>query len=61
MFNDILTCLGLDYRDTLLKTIYLVVQGIIILKIRSVDFITALMLKDIPLISKLYENNFSTP
>ena len=31
MFKDILTCLGLDYRDDSLKTFYLVVLGIIVI------------------------------
>ena len=36
MFKDILTFLGLDYRDGLLKTLYIVVLGISIPIIRSI-------------------------
>ena len=34
LFNDILTFLGLDYRDTSLNILYLIVIGISIQKIR---------------------------
>ena len=34
LFKDILTCLGLDYRDASLITIYLDEKGIFIPKIR---------------------------
>ena len=36
MFKDILTFLGLDYRDALLIILYLIVTGISTLKIRSI-------------------------
>ena len=36
LFKDILTFLGLDYRDTLLIALYFVVLGISIPKIRSI-------------------------
>ena len=36
LFNDILTFLGLNYRDASLKTLYFVVLGISILKIRPI-------------------------
>ena len=37
MFKDLLTFLGLDYRVASLIILYLVVPGIIIPKIRSID------------------------
>ena len=41
IFKDILTLLGLDYRDASPTTLYFVVPGIIIQKIKkSDDFIT---------------------
>ena len=40
MFKDILTFLGLDYRDSSLITLYLIVIGISNPKIRSVEWIT---------------------
>ena len=36
MFKDILTFLGLDYRDALLITLYFVVVGISIPKIKTI-------------------------
>ena len=36
MFKDILTFLGLDYRDALLITLYFVVPGISTSKIRTI-------------------------
>ena len=37
IFKDILTLLGLEYRDALPLTLYLIVPGIIISKIRKSD------------------------
>ena len=36
LFKDILTLLGLDYRDASLIILYLIIIGISILKIRSI-------------------------
>ncbi len=40
MFKDILTFLGLDYREASLITLYFVVLGIGIPKIRSDNYFT---------------------
>ena len=37
IFKDILTFLGIEYRDTLFITMYFVVLGISIPKIRSIE------------------------
>ena len=39
MFKDILTFLGLEYRDALLITLYFVVLGISMPKIRSIGWL----------------------
>ena len=45
MYKDILTFLGLDYRDAWFITLYFVVLGISIPKIRSIGYKNLLLKK----------------